>query len=110
MSNLLDPIDVCVGAETADCGVFEECQTIFPIIEEFGCYDGDQFYPVGFTLYLNDCEYIICEGLENWSEVIEIEDCDDEGCFDQSVIDNQMACNDLWEPVCGCDGVTYSNE
>ena len=110
MSNIIEPIDVCVVGETSDCGAFEECQTISPIIDEFGCYDGDQFFPVGFTLYLNECEYILCEGFENWSEIIEIEGCDDEDCVDQSVIDNQMACYDIWDPVCGCDGVTYSND
>ena len=40
------------------------------------------------------------------------EECQEEcvPCIDPSLIDPTMGCLDIWDPVCGCDGVTYSNE
>lgn len=35
---------------------------------------------------------------------------DEDDCIDESVIDTTIGCPDIFEPVCGCDGVTYSNE
>ena len=108
-SNLVEPFDVCVGGVSADCDGFEYCETIFPVSTEFGCHEGGEFYPVGFTLFLNECEYVVCEWIDTWSEVMEIDDCN-EDCIDESLIDDEMGCYDIWDPVCGCDGVTYSNE
>ena len=77
---------------------------------ELGCHEGGVFYPVGSIIYLNDCEYVMCEWVDTWSDVLEIEDCGDDECVDESIIDPEMACYDIWAPVCGCDGVTYSND
>jgi hypothetical protein len=30
-------------------------------------------------------------------------------CIDSSLINDSVACNEVDDPVCGCDGITYSN-
>ena len=37
------------------------------------------------------------------------EDSDDTACIDESKIDEFAVCIEIYEPVCGCDGVTYIN-
>ena len=34
---------------------------------------------------------------------------DDENCIDESLIDNTSACIEIYDPVCGCNGITYPN-
>jgi len=39
--------------------------------------------------------------------------CEDDGmtqnCIDESIIDTNIFCMTVWDPVCGCDNVTYGN-
>ncbi len=68
----------------------------------------------GQCVGLSGCGYVI-DGVDYsdaFYESFEIcESCiDTVGCIDPSVIDPEMGCFTVYEPVCGCDGVTYTNE
>ena len=43
--------------------------------DDQGCWEGGEFYEIGSELFLNECQYLECEGENNWSDVIEIPDC-----------------------------------
>jgi hypothetical protein len=56
--------------------------------------------------YDNDC-FAFYAGVTEWISG----ECETSaGCIDPSLIDPEMACLEIWDPVCGCNGVTYSNE
>ena len=31
-------------------------------------------------------------------------------CIEESLIDSSVVCYEVYDPVCGCNGVTYSND
>ena len=35
---------------------------------------------------------------------------DDDGCIDESKISDASICTEEYQPVCGCNGLTYDND
>jgi hypothetical protein len=56
--------------------------------------------------YANSCVAQTTAGVTTWTAG----ECSDGGCIDPDQIDLEVFCIDIWDPVCGCDGVTYGNE
>ena len=71
----------------------------------YNIYDTDGVYDVLVQYWDSNCP----EGVE-LSVVIQVEGCGEEDCVDQDQIDNEMSCTEEYNPVCGCDDITYSNE
>ena len=79
-NNILEPFELCVSfgpyegdendneEENYECDGAEYCEVIAPIIEGMGCFDADgQFYPIGFELWMSECEYFECMPPGYWS-------------------------------------------
>jgi len=60
----------------------------------------------GCGTYVDGTEY----SFALYSTIEECELCLDDDCINPDQIDLEMGCIDIYEPVCGCDNVTYSNE
>ena len=56
------------------------------------------------------CKYLFYNfNLESEESLLSQQTLEYENCIDSSLINDSVACNEVYDPVCGCDGITYSN-
>ena len=68
------------------------------IVEECnveGCWNDDNFYLIDEQYWINNCQYLICEENDNWSNMVTLEDCVQEVC-DTTYIDVYVP---VWDTI-----------
>ncbi len=45
-----------------------------------GCWNNDDFYAINEQYWINNCQYLLCEANDNWSNVVTLEECVQEVC------------------------------
>tara|TARA_S200000501_G_scaffold190524_1_gene179451 strand:+ start:790 stop:4485 length:3696 start_codon:yes stop_codon:yes gene_type:complete len=108
--DLWDPVCGCDGvtygnSQDAECNnIFEYTLGECGIVEE-GCWEEGEFYSIGYELFIDNCTYVECEGPNNWSAWIEIENCgEDINCTDDPdgiLVQYGLSCPELL--TFGCD-------
>ena len=85
------------------------CQTDAQIDSTIECYPYLNYNPVcgcDSITYHNSCEAKYWAGITNFKGG----SCPKDSCIDQTLIDTLQTCLDIYDPVCGCDSITYTNE
>lgn len=116
---LYDPVCDCLGNVYANICVAEACGVASPInCNQGDCIDEElinediicpqDFNPVcgcdGIT-YSNSCG-AFKKGVTSWDSG----SCPSAGCIDERLIYPDLPCTQNYDPVCGCNEVTYINE
>ena len=88
-------IGACVPSECVDTSAISDIICIQLFDPVCGC-DG--------VTYPNEC-FAAASGVKSWTKG----ECGRDLCIDENLIDQDIICPALYEPVCGCDNITYSN-
>ena len=83
----------CVDPDIVD--LMTSCPALYDPV--CGCND---------TTYFNSCIAYYHHGVIEWTDG----PCNPGMCIDPSLIDPTVSCPAIFDPVCGCDDMTYSND
>lgn len=88
---------------------FAPCKTDLQIDSTIECYQIWNYDPVcgcDSVTYQNPCAAKYYGGITDYNNG----PCPKDSCIDKTLINELQTCLDFYDPVCGCDSITYTNE